>query len=133
MLPKLPIQHKAPEADFGVAFRKWWNAHKTRGSFELKHTRGKSSFPFKAVEPEQTAFALACGSRNGVLTRVSVGTAGTGDYIGLISDPAWIVVRYPRAFYVISIGNFIFERDRSIRKSLTEERAKEIATFSQSL
>lgn len=129
MLPNLPIQNKAPEADFGVEFRKWWNAHPTRGSFELKHTRGKPSFPFKAVEPEQTAFALAAGSRKGVLTRVSVGTPGTGDYIALMNDPAWIVIRYPRAFYVISIGNFLFERDRATRKSLTEERAREIATF----
>lgn len=129
-LPELPKYHGSQEADFGLAFRKWWSKHPIRGSFELKHTRGKSSIPFKAIESEQIAFALACGSRSGALSRISVGTPGTGDYLGFVNDPAWIVIRYPKASYVISIGNFLFAKDNCARKSLTEEYAQEIATYS---
>lgn len=129
-LPDLPTQHKAKEADFGVEFRRWWEKHRIDAIWELKHTRGKDYLPFGALEPEQITFLLSAESRNGVLTRVTVGTTGTSDYIGLIRKPAFVVIRYTKYFYIISIDSFLFERDRSSRKSLTEDRAQAIATYS---
>jgi hypothetical protein len=130
MLPDLPRQKKSKEADFGITFRKWWNEHPLPGTFELKTTGGKSSLPFNAVDPEQIVFAQAAHSRKGTLARVTVGTVGCSDYIGLVQAPAWIVVQYPGEFHVISIESFLLERDRSPRKSLTIERARAISTIS---
>jgi hypothetical protein len=129
-LPDLPTQHNSQETDFSLVFRKWWNKHPIRGNIELKHSRGKDSIPFKAIEAEQVAVALAAGSKNGVLLRVASGTVGAGDYIGLVRDPAWVVIKYPKGAYMISIDSFLNERDTSNRKSLTDIRAKEIATYS---
>ena len=129
LLPALPKQHTSSEATFGLAFRKWWATHPLPGSFELKHSRGKDSIPFKAVEQEQVAFALSARTSRGVLARVASGTIGCGDYIGLVSCPAWIVIKYTKHFYVISIASFLLEQERSTRKSLTEERARAIATY----
>ena len=98
------------------------------GTFELKHTRGKTSLPFKSVEAEQIAFGLQAGSRKGVLARVSQGTVGCADYIGLIRASSWVVISFPRFFCVIALEVFVMERDRSSRKSLTAERAEAIAT-----
>lgn len=130
MLPELPTQHKASEAKFGVAFRKWWNANPLPGTFELKHTHGKDSLPFSSVEAEQTSFALTTNSKKGCLVRVASGTIGASDYIGLVASPAWVVIKYPREFHIISIHAFIFEQARSKRRSLTLDRARAISTIS---
>ena len=127
-LPDLPLQHKAPEADFGVRFRRWWQRSHMPGTFELKHTRGKDALPFRSVEGDQVAFGLLAGSRDGILVRVSTGTVGASDYIGLIRSASWIVISYPRFFCVIALDGFLMERDRSPRKSLTSERAEAVAT-----
>jgi len=126
MLPNLPKQHSKQEADFGLKFREWWSKNRQQGTFELKDSRGKSSIPFSCFEPEQETMANMARNPKGVLVRVSVGTPGTADYIGLVNYPTWIVIRFPKAFYIISTGNFLFEKEQSKRKSLTEFRAKEI-------
>lgn len=128
-LPELPKQKKSKEAVFGVLFRKWWVANPLPGTFELKETLGKKSISLSAVDIEQISFALATQSKKGVLTRVTVGTVGTADYIGLVAYPAWIVVKYTKRFYIISIDSFLLEKQRSKRKSLTEERADAISTI----
>lgn len=129
-LPDLPRTLNRSEASFGVAFRKWWTENPLPGTFELKHSRGKDSIPFSAIEPDQIAFANAAYSKKGTLARVTVGSPGCADYIGLVNSPAWIVLKYPRAFYIISINTFLLEKLRSKRKSLTAERANAIATIS---
>ena len=98
------------------------------GTFELKHTRGKDALPFRSVESEQVTFGLSAGSRDGVLVRVSSGTIGASDYIGLVRFATWVVISYPRFFCVIALDGFLMERDRSSRKSLTAQRAEAIAT-----
>lgn len=129
-LPELPRVLKRREADFGIEFRRWWEKHPIRGNFELKHTRGSNSLPFSSVEDEQLVVGKAANSRKGILLRLTVGTTGAPDYVGQIEQPVWIVIRYPRAFYVISINTFLLEKSRSKRKSLTSERAAAIATIS---
>ena len=128
-LPTLPKQIKGQEAAFGLEFRKWWIAHPFPGNFELKHTKGAQSIPFAAVEPEQITVGQCVYSLKGALLRVTVGTPGAPDYIGQMNQITWIVIRYPKAFYIISLEAFLMEKKRSTRKSLTAERAENIATI----
>ncbi|NCU28961.1 MAG: hypothetical protein EOM85_04840 [Candidatus Moranbacteria bacterium] len=123
-LPELPEQHKKKEADFGLKFRRWIENNPQKScSFELKHTRGKDYFMFDELKSEQIAFASKI--KRGVLIRVP-GTKGEPDYVYLKS-PAYVVIKYPKNFYVIDIDNLVKERDTSKRKSLTEDRAKLIS------
>lgn len=129
-MPLLPKQKNDPEARFGLKFRKWWDEHKMLGTFELKHAKDSPSIPFSCVDPEQIAFGLAARSKEGVLVRVTVGTTGTSDYIGLREFPTWIVIRFKRDFHVIGTDVFVMEKQCSTRKSLTATRAKEISVVS---
>lgn len=130
MLPNLPKQIRGPEADFGIEFRRWWAKNNICGNFELKHTRGRNSLPFAAVEADQIIVGNSAYSRKGILLRVMVGTTGAPDYIGQKNQLTWIVIRYPKAFYLISLEAFLLEKKRSSRKSLISSRASEIATIS---
>lgn len=128
-LPNLPKQNKAPEADFGVELKGWVekNApHFLTSSLETKHTHGKDSFPFNEVKAEQLVFATRISSEKGAWIRVQ-GLKGEPDYIFLKNTPAYIVIRYPKFFCFITSGNFIFEKEKNKRKSLTAERAIAIA------
>lgn len=130
-LPDLPKQNKTQEADFGTdIFKPWWEKKRMPGTFELKDTRGESSLSFSEFEIDQRVIANLARSPKGVLIRVSVGTPGTADYIALMNEVTWIVIKYPEAFYIISTEAFVFEQVRNKRKSLTATRAKEISTIS---
>ncbi len=132
MLPDLPRQIRKQEGDFGLEFREWWNRTRLPGNFELKHTRGKGYLPFNAVEDEQLVVGRAAYSTKGILLRVTVGTTGSPDYIGQVGQITWIVVRFPKAFYVISLESFLLEKKNSTRKSLTAARAEAISTLTVS-
>lgn len=121
------------ESKFGLTFRSWWRANRMKGVFETKDTRGAKALPFNAVEEHQVDSAIANKSKLGNLVRVQSGTVGTGDYIGIVKYPSYIVIKYPSFFSIIDIDVFCRERDTSDRKSLTEERAKEIAVISVNL
>lgn len=130
ILPNLPQQNKKQEADFGLRFRKWWNLHGKGSPYELKDTRGKEYLNYNEVTQEQIAFALACGTEKGVLVRVERGTVGTADYIGIKNTIAYIAIKYPKGFEVITINNFLHEKNTNKRKSLTHDRAKAISSVS---
>lgn len=135
LLPSLPTQNTHKEADFGIAFRRWWNAQKSplQGEIELKDTRGRDYLPFAEFSHDQEVIYNLASSSRGVLVRRSIGTTGGADYSGLVRSAYWIVIKYKKAFHIISVNAFLLERDRSKRKSLTEARAREIATISVSL
>lgn len=123
-LPDLPRQNKKKEADFGVQFRaiiKQFPFIKT-GAFELKHTRGKNYLNFNEVKPEQIAYGYKIQSEEGVIIRV-IGFNGEPDYIYLKNEPYFITIKYPKSYFIISLDDWIKEREISNRKSLTEERA----------
>ena len=130
MLPPLPKLNKKSEADFGLRFRHWWDKHGMNAPYELKDSRGKPSIPFSEITDEQIHFALAAKSRKGILIRVEKGTVGSPDYVGFRNSPAWVVIRFPKAFYVCDIENLLAEKQRSSRKSLLASRAAAIATVS---
>lgn len=130
MMPELPKQNKKEESDFGLVFRKWWEKKRLPGEFELKDSRGQKSIAFSEFHHDQEVIANLAISRKGVLLRREFGTAGAADYSGLVETPYWIVIRYPKSFHIISYETFILERSRGKRKSLTEERALQISTWS---
>lgn len=127
-LPELPKQNKKLEADFGVDLK-----HKTEKSkpethsLELKHTHGKDSLPFNEVSDAQIAFMNAISSDKGAWIR-TLGMNGEPDYIWLKNEPAFLYIKYPKGIVSITIGNFLFEKEKSKRKSLTWERAIAIAS-----
>lgn len=117
------------EAKSSLILRHWLKANLLGYSctFEMKDTLGTTSLPFREVADEQIAYARAIeeGSR-GVLLR-NRGGSGEPDYTYHYKQPAYIVIKYPKVLYGIRINDFIKEKCVSRRKSLTEDRAKEIA------
>ena len=115
------------ETQFGLLFRHWFMANPMRGTFELKQT-ATDSWPFSALEQHQNDFSVAIRhSKKGVLIRNESGTVGAPDYSGHYQDPAYIVIKYPLGFVLVDIDTLNLEHGRSKRKSLTWNRAKEIA------
>jgi hypothetical protein len=45
----------------------------------------------------------------------------------MTEQPAYVVIRYPKGFVLISIDTFVLESQRSKRRSLTWQRAQDIA------
>lgn len=126
-LPLLPKQYKQKEADFGIEFRHSIKRNPIEtSSIELKHTRGKDSFPFSEFKPKQEAYAKKIESDEGVLIRVQ-GVNGEPDYIYLRNEIAYITIKYPKGSVMITVNNFIHARNTLKRKSLTYEQAVAIA------
>lgn len=117
------------EADFSIRLRHYLKAHPLPIScpLEVKNTRGSNSFPFNELKDEQVNNAMASKSDKGNLIRISVGTIGAPDYCYYRNSPAYIVIKYPSGFVILDVETFVLEKDRSKRKSLTWERACEIA------
>lgn len=131
MLPPLPKKNNHKEADDGLDFRTWFASHRAEfdnASFELKDSRGKDYIPFNEITDEQVDSALRTMSDKGNLVRVVKGTVGTGDYLYHRHADAYLVATYRRNTYLIPMERFIYERDCSERKSLTEIRASQIGT-----
>ncbi len=128
MLPDLPKLHKQREATSSIDLKHWIEKNqKFVCSIETKDSAGKDSIPFSAVADKQIAYANQISSSKGAWIRVQ-GINGEPDYIWLINTPAYIAIKFPKSFCIITIGNFLHEKDKSKRKSLTETRAREIAT-----
>jgi len=117
------------EARFGIQLRHYLRRYplKTEAHLEIKDSRGKEYFSFSELKQEQIDNALASNGDKGNLIRVEAGTIGAPDYCYFRNSPAYIVINYPSCFVFIGIETFLMEKNRSKRKSLTEERAKEIS------
>ncbi len=126
---------KKQEADFSVLLRHYLKANPLPLScpIECKDTRGKDSFFYSELKEEQINNALASTSNKGNLIRISSGTIGGPDYAYFRNSPAYIVIKYPKGFVFIDIQTLTTEKDRSRRKSLTWERAQEIANIAVDL
>lgn len=120
------------EAKFQTLFSHWVKAEfLTDGgyAFELKHTRGSDSLPFSAVEDHQLN-ALKAASGKGFFYKISDESKGYKpfDCFTMRGCEAYIVIKYPSFFVLIQIDDFLKEKAKSKRKSLTADRAKQIAT-----
>ena len=121
------------EANFNTYFNKWLkNVYKKTGAFELKQTK-TNSIAFNAVVPHQVDSLWY--AKNGVLVYKipDAGFQNPFDCFCMTCTPAYVVIKYPEFFCLIDIDDWINEVERSDRKSLTSERAKEIATTIVSL
>jgi hypothetical protein len=115
------------ESKASIVFRHYLKAHPMpTASFEIKQTT-TNSLPFSAVTQPQIDYGMAIKSKKGVLLRVQAVAEGMPDYIWMRGQPAYVVIFYPKAFYIIDIETFDMEKKRSQRKSLTPSRANDIA------
>jgi hypothetical protein len=123
------------EANFGQTFRSWMRANPSAflsASFELKQTGGKS-LPFSAVQEHQ--LDALCASASGLLYKIPDDSRGVKpfDMVYLNNAPGYVVIKYPDSFHIIPVHRFIAEKALSSRKSLTEDRARQIAHTSVDL
>lgn len=120
------------EANFTLLFRHWIKAHAdffSSAAFELKQTT-TNSLPFSDVQEHQRdALEAACLSPHGLLYKAPDDSRGIKpfDLFYLRYAEAYVVIKYPDCFVIIDSEEFESEKISSKRKSLTSERAKEIA------
>jgi len=116
------------EQKFNTYFNAWVkNVYKKTAAFECKQTT-TDSLPFSAVQPHQVQ-ALLCASEGVFVWKIpDAGYQNPFDCFSLVGVPAFVVVKYPGFFCLISIQTFLEERQKSPRKSLTSARAISIAT-----
>lgn len=120
------------EKDFQADFSRWLVAHPTYagGAFELKIALG-DSLPFAAVKEHQVA-SLDRAKHIGFVHKIpDIGTQNPFDCI-FVFGKAWVVIKYharrPGMRDIVIIDIDVWEREKtiSVRKSLTEARAREI-------
>lgn len=124
---------KNREAQFGILLRHWFRANSKSMSschIEIKDTRGENYFYFRELSEEQITVGLACTSDRGCLLRASSGTVGQGDYHFYRNAPSWVIIKYSDEFFIIGLETLLMEKDRSKRKSLTQDRARDICVKS---
>ena len=108
------------ESNFSLVFKSWFRANKRKFEscvFELKHTRGSTTFNVKEWKEEQRDHALACKSDEGNLMRFSSGTTGMPDYGFYRNAYAYVVIKYPKAFYVIDADDLAKHPGRSLKET----------------
>lgn len=121
------------EAKFGILFRHWikrFNLVFTAAAFELKQTTG-SSIPFNCLPDHQIEALQAAAGRKGLLYKAPDDSRGIKpfDYFFLRRSDGYVVIKYPKRFFLIRVQDFLDEKKKSKRKSLTEKRAKEISVW----
>lgn len=108
------------EANFGLIFRSWFKKrHKQFESctFEHKDTRGKKSFALSEWKQAQRDHAEACTSDRGNLLRFQSGTVGMPDYGYYRNAYAYVVIKYPKAFYIINAMDLLKHKSRSLSEA----------------
>lgn len=130
ILPDLPRQLKKKEANWTTTFLKKWVLEESTlpsGPIEVKQTP-IDYISFSAVSEEQLSDLLACTTKKGHWWKVAdMGRKNDFDVVFYRNSPAWIIIKYPKGFVVIGAETYKMEMERSTRKSLTWERAKEIS------
>jgi hypothetical protein len=116
------------ESKSAILFRHWLKANpKVSCVFEMKDTRGSSSFPFAELKQAQRDWGMAIKGDKGVLMRVEAVVEGMPDYAYYRNAPAYVCIKYPKQICLIDIETFILEDKRSKRRSLTASRAEDIS------
>ena len=120
---------KKLEAKSGTLFRHWIMENPQRtGSYEIKDTRGKSSFNLNEWKPAQEIFAEAIRyGKKGVLIRTE-GVEGLPDYVYLKDEPSFVVIKYPK--HLIIIDGATLSLFKKKKKTLTLGEACNISYIS---
>ncbi|MEN6489788.1 MAG: hypothetical protein ABFD66_13085 [Smithella sp.] len=127
------------ERDIQTVFR---DINKMVGIFELKLCKD-NAIPFSAVKDHQRQALSQINADTGLFFKIPDSPIFTGsktrfavlkpfDCFHLANIPAYVVIcwyqpRKYKRFYYIPIGTFLYEEQMSERKSLTQDRAREIA------
>lgn len=128
MLPELPKKLNKLEAEWTTnVFKKWALSYKQTFAFEIKHTHGKDYLNFKDVKDHQIDHLLQVRNNIFIYKIPDMGEKNPFDGISMHEEPAYVVIKYPKFFCLISINTFLLEKERSKKKSLTSSRATEIA------
>lgn len=117
---------KRREASFQTLFNKYLRVKRLYGNFELKQTKGVS-ISFSCLEEHQIAGLLA-GEREGLVWKYSDQDQRQKPFDCSSNPPlpGFVVVRFSTHFYVIPIRAFLDEMVNRARKSLTQQRARDI-------
>lgn len=118
------------EARFTVLFRHWLMANPMwPAAFELKQST-TDSISFSDVQEHQlNALLAAAGGEKGLLYKAPDDSRGVKpcDLLYLRNADAYVVIKYPPGFVLIDVDKFVEEKKKSLRKSLTWDRAQKIA------
>lgn len=121
------------EAIFQTHFTRWARYNLKRSTaWELKLCKGKA-LPFSALQEHQKN-ALLSASRACIHYKIpDVGMAPKPmDGFTLCNAEAYVVIQFDKyrnkEFFMIPIHRWILEEEASKRRSITEERAREIGT-----
>lgn len=119
------------EKDFQTKFGKWLKANRHETSvYELKVTK-TNSLPFSAIADHQVAGLYHAKHRELYMKLPDVGYQMPFDCFHLCKVEAYVVILYPsKCFYAIDIDDFQWKNQTSGRRSLTEDEARELSTFS---
>ena len=118
------------ERNFQTDFNKWckYNIESTT-VFELKITKG-NSLPFVAVQEHQEN-ALRIAKHSKVVYKIPDDSIGQKPFDSFVmaGTNAFIVIMFhakQKEFFMIDIDAWIKEKEFSLRKSITSDRAREI-------
>lgn len=120
---------KKREASFQTEFNKYLRAKKLYGVFELKQTT-TNYFLFDAVKPHQVDGLLAAQDYGFVwkLSDMDI-REKPFDCMNVPPVPGYVVIKYPGAFFIITIIAFLNAKERNRnknRRTLSKEVAEQI-------
>jgi hypothetical protein len=123
------------EAEFQTRFSRWLrHQNLPSAAFELKVSK-TNSIPFSCTEEQQVPSLL--GVKHGRLSYKIPDmdrTIKPFDFFQIVNGEAYMVVMFnyslkQKQFVMIDVDQWVAEEERSVRKSLTFERAVEIGTL----
>ena len=117
------------EAKYQTLFNMWLkDNHFPTGAFELKQTQG-NAIPFSSVKAHQLR-ALRIAKYSTLVHKISDLDVGFKpfDSFCLTKTPAYVVLFFRRRGYFIDVDVWADEQSKSTRKSIIEQRAKELST-----
>lgn len=130
-LPALPRVLNKREANWSTtAFRPWaLKKFEYTAIFEVKHTHGKDSLAFSEVKASQVAKMIQIRHHKFLWKNPDTGEETPPDFFLLVKEPTFVVIKYPKGVAIIPIDVWCLESQRSKRRSLTWERAKDLSTI----
>jgi len=115
------------EASITPTIKKFLKQNKIYCNWEAKQTT-TDSIPFSAVEDHQIN-SLIAGQEEGIDWKYSDSDPRVKMFDGSNNPPlpGYVIIKYPKGITLITVNNFIHARIAHRKKSLSYERACEIA------
>lgn len=119
---------KKREAGHTPRIEKFLKTKQLHCNWEIKQTT-RDSFPFAEV-PDHQINSLVAAQEEGYTWKHSDADPRTKPFDGSTIPPlpGYIIIKYPKAFVMITVNNFIHIRSKLKRKSLTYKEACDIAS-----